>query len=105
METLRKARMPVANATVATNIASNQSALLQFIFDERVREFATKGYRWFDMRRISVDPILAKPTFTHILYKDATSTNTTLFTLKPTRLTLRIPVSIMNANPQFTNNP
>ncbi len=105
METLRKARMPVANATVATNIASNQSALLQFIFDERVREFATKGYRWFDMRRISVDPILAKPTFTHILYKDATITNTILFTLEPTRLTLRIPISIMNANPQFTNNP
>ena len=105
VETLRQARMPIANATVPTNIASNQAALLQFIFDEREREFATQGYRWFDMRRISVDPILAKPTFTHILYNDATSTNTTLFTLKPARLTLRIPVSIMNANPQFTNNP
>ena len=105
IETLRKARMPVANATVASAIAANQPALLQFIFDEREREFATQGYRWFDMRRISVDPLLTKPTFTHTLYKDATSSDTTTYTLNPVRLTMRIPAPIMIANPQFTNNP
>lgn len=107
VETLRKCRMPVANATVSSTIASSQPALLQFIFDEREREFATQGYRWFDMRRISVDPLLTKPTYTHILYKDTAtpSTNFTTYTLNQVRLTMRIPIPIMIANPQLTNNP
>jgi hypothetical protein len=105
VETLRKCRMPVAVASVPAATAANQSALLQFIFDEREREFATQGYRWFDMRRMSVDPLLLPQTFTHTLYNDATSTNTTIFTLNPVRLTQRLPYYIMNANPQFTNNP
>lgn len=105
VETLRKTRMPVADATIAATTAGSQTALLQFIFDEREREFATQGYRWFDMRRISVDPLLTKPTYTHTLYNDATSSNTTVFTLNPVRLTMRLPISIINANPQFTNNP
>lgn len=105
LEMLRRSRMPIADATVEAGIASSQNALLQFVFDEREREFATQGYRWFDMRRISVDPLLVKPTYTHILYKDASSSNTASYMLDPKRLTMRIPISIMIANPQFVNNP
>lgn len=105
IETLRKCRMPAANATVPAATVANQPALLQYIFDEREREFATQGYRWFDMRRISVDPLLTAPSYNHILYNDATSTNTTLFPLNPVRLTQRLPPYIMVPNPQFTNNP
>ena len=105
IETLRKCRMPVANATVPAAIVASQPALLQYIFDEREREFATQGYRWFDMRRIAVDPLLTAPTYNHILYNDATSTNTTLYPLNAVRLTQRLPPYIMLSNPQFTNNP
>ncbi|RKR82928.1 SusD-like starch-binding protein associating with outer membrane [Mucilaginibacter gracilis] len=105
IETLRKCRMPVANATVPAAIVASQPALLQYIFDEREREFATQGYRWFDMRRISVDPLLTAPTYNHILYNDATSTNTTIYPLSPVRLTQRLSPYIMLSNPQFTDNP
>ena len=104
VETLRNDRMPAASATVPAAIAGNQVALLSFIMDERTREFAMEGYRFFDMRRLSVDPLFTTPTYTHILYNDATYTNTTLFTLQPARFTLKLPPFIMNANPQFTNN-
>ncbi len=105
LETLRKNRMPVADAPVPAAIAADKGALLQFVFDEREREFATQGYRWFDMRRISVDPLLTHPTYKHILYKDETNSNTVEYTLDHVRLTMRIPPSIMIANPQFSNNP
>ncbi|MES2827372.1 MAG: RagB/SusD family nutrient uptake outer membrane protein [Bacteroidota bacterium] len=105
VEILRKSRMPIADATIPGTVSSSQKNLLQYIFDERVREFATQGYRWFDMRRLSVDPILTAPTFKHVLYNDATFTNTTVFTLNPVRLTQKLPPYIMNANPQLTNNP
>ncbi len=105
LETLRNKRMP--DGTVPAVTASNQMALINFILDERIREFAAEGYRWFDMRRLSVDPLFGSQTYTHILYNDAlpNTTNITTFTLRPERLTLRLPPSIMDVNPQLTNNP
>lgn len=102
--TLRKNRMPAAIATVPVSVAADQTALIKFIIDERTREFAGEGYRWFDMRRLSVDPIFAGAVFTHAMYNaDGT---TTVYTLKqPTRLVLRFPRDIMDANPNITNNP
>jgi len=107
VETLRKNRMPVADATVPTAAMAGQKPLLQFIFDERLREFAAEGYRWMDMRRLSVDPLFAGTTYTHILYNDnvPNTTNVTTFTLSPLRLTLKLSPFIMNSNKQFTNNP
>jgi hypothetical protein len=104
VETLRKNRMPAASATVPAAIAGNQTALIKFIIDERTREFAAEGYRWFDMRRLSVDPLFAGAVYTHTMYNaDGT---TTVYTLKqPNRLVLRFPRNIADANPNMPNNP
>jgi len=103
VEALRVKRMPAADATVPAATANQQFSLLKFILDERIREYAVEGYRWFDMRRLSVDPLFASTTFTHSLYS-ATGTTTT-FQLKPERLTLRLPQKIIDQNPNIENNP
>ncbi|OQP44510.1 glycan metabolism protein RagB [Niastella yeongjuensis] len=104
VETLRRNRMPVADAPVPVAIAGNQTSLIKFIIDERIREFAMEGYRWFDMRRLSVDPIFAGMNFTHTIYNaDGTAT---VYTLKqPNRLVLQFPRNITDANPGMENNP
>ena len=103
LEALRKMRMPVANATVPVAIAGNQPALVKFILEERIREFAMDGYRWFDMRRIAGDPIFAGTTYTHTLFN--TNGTTVTYTLKPARLTMKIPEKVMELNPGMPNNP
>jgi hypothetical protein len=104
VEFLRKNRMPAAKATVPTADAANSAAMVKFIINERIREFAAWGYRWWDMRRLSVDPIFAgQPAAKHILYLADGSTEE--FTLKPERLTLRIPQLYLNAHPEMPNNP
>lgn len=104
VETLRKNRMPVTDAAVPMAIAGNQQALIRFIIDERIREFATEGYRWFDMRRLSVDPLFTGMTFTHTMYNaDGT---TTVYTLRqPNRLTMKFPRNITDTNPDMVDNP
>lgn len=103
VEALRVKRMPAANAVVPAATANDKTLLLQFILDERVREFAVQGARWFDMRRLSVDPLFQANTYTHTLYS-ATGVPT-LFQLKPERLVLRFPQKLMDQNPNIENNP
>jgi len=103
VEALRKKRLPGTSSDVPTAIAGQQLPLLKFIIDERIREFAMMGYRWFDMRRLSVDPLFGTTTFTHTLYS-ATGTTTT-YTFKPERFVLRFPQKIINENPGMQNNP
>jgi hypothetical protein len=107
VEALRVKRMPAADATVPAAIAGQQLPLLKFILDERVREFAVEGYRWFDMRRLSVDTLFAGTTYTHALYPADYSTTgaATVFQLKPERFTLRLPQKIIDQNPNIENNP
>jgi hypothetical protein len=106
VQILRQKRMPPADALVPADTAANQTALIQFIIDERIREFAFDGYRWFDMRRLSVDPLFSGHTITHTVYNDDATNSTTVYTLdQPNRLTLQLPASIMNSNPGMTNNP
>lgn len=104
VETLRENRMPAAQSSVPLVIASQSLPLLKFILDERVREFAVAGYRWFDMRRLSVDPLFKKDTYTHSLYS-ATGTVVSTFSLNPERLVLRLPQKLMDENPGTQNNP
>ncbi|MFY0254540.1 RagB/SusD family nutrient uptake outer membrane protein [Chitinophaga sp. 30R24] len=104
IETLRRHRMPVEAAVVPPAIAGDQTALVKFVIDERTREFAMEGYRWFDMRRLSVDPIFAGLTFTHIFYNADGST--TVYTLDQSkRLVLQLPLTFIQANPGMQNNP
>lgn len=104
VEALRVKRMPAVNATVPTDIASQKLSLLQFIMEERIREFAVQGYRWFDMRRISVDPLLTLPSTVHQVYS-ADGAVTSTFTLRAERLTFRIPKKILSENPNMQDNP
>lgn len=104
VEALRIKRMPSTSSDVPTAIASQQLPLLKFIIEERIREFAMNGYRWFDMRRLSVDPLFSSNTFTHTLYSETGSVVST-FRLKPERFVLRFPQKVMDENPGTQNNP
>jgi len=103
VEYLRNNRMPTADAIIPSNIAASQSDLIRFIIDERRREFAMEGYRWFDMRRLSVDPLFAGKTYRHIMYSPTAAS--TVYTLAPDRLVLKFPISILSLNPGMSDNP
>lgn len=103
VEALRVKRMPAADAIVPSATASQLLTLLKFILDERIREFAVCGYRWFDMRRLSVDPLFPAATYTHALYSATGSA--TLYQMKPERLVLRFPQKLIDQNPNIENNP
>lgn len=105
VETLRKNRMPLTDMAVPSAIASNQQELVKFILEERIREFSVMGYRWFDMRRLSVDPIYKQTIdFTHVLYDENGNVSGT-YTLTEDRLTLKFPEKVINQNPGMDNNP
>lgn len=101
----RKNRMSQADAALTPEVANDQVALTKFILEERIREFPLTGERWFDMRRLSVDPIYKSTvTYTHRIY-DKNGNITATYTLKPERLTFRFPQYIMAANPNMPQNP
>jgi hypothetical protein len=104
VETLRQNRMPAADATVPAATATNKTALIRFIIDERTREFAMEGYRWNDMRRLSVDPLFSGIIFTHNIY-DASGVATAYTLSQPNRLVLKLPDYIVDSNPGMVNNP
>jgi hypothetical protein len=76
---------------------TTQTALVKSILDERLREFAGTGWRWFDMRRLSTDAVYNNIDATHPL--DGTN-----YTLKTERLTLKIPPAILKLNPGMIDN-
>ena len=104
LEKLRINRLPSDSYRVPGSVASAQLPLLNFILDERIREFAATGYRWFDMRRLSVDPLFSSNSYTHTLYS-ATGELSKTFVLKPNRFALRFPQKVINENPGMENNP
>lgn len=101
LETFRAKRMPAGAATV--NV-TDPVAMLRYVIDERTREFALQGFRWFDMRRLSVDPIFLGTTYSHKVLSETGATLET-FTLRPERLTFKIPKKILLANPGMNDNP
>lgn len=101
LETLRVKRMPATDAAV--NV-TGQNNMIRFVIEERQREFAMCGYRWFDIRRLSVDPLFTGNTYTHVLY-DINGNVQSTATLSADRMTLRFPLKIMAQNPNIVNNP
>lgn len=103
VETLRTNRMS-ADVAIPTTVAADRTALIKYIFDERVREFSMEGYRWFDMRRQSVDPLFTGQVHTHTMYNYSAGTSTQV-TLRKERLTMKLPLFLSNANPGMVDNP
>lgn len=103
LEQLRSKRMPPADAAVPAPVAADQLLLLQFVIEERLREFAGLGVRWFDMRRLSVDPLFSTPAYTHTLHQADGST--TVYNLELERFVLKIPPKILLSNPGMDDNP
>ena len=105
VEALRTKRMPAADAPVPAAIGSDRLLLVKFILDERIREFAALGYRWFDMRRLSADPEFKSTVkYDHTLYTSTGNVSKT-FTLRPERFTLKMPPKILAENPGMQDNP
>lgn len=105
LELLREKRMPANIAKVPANIVSNQDALVRFVLEERIREFALSGMRWFDMRRLSVDPKYSNTVkYTHKLYDDNGNVVQT-FTLKPQRFALKFGERMLAENQGLEENP
>ncbi|RQO64771.1 RagB/SusD family nutrient uptake outer membrane protein [Pedobacter sp. KBW01] len=100
LELLRKNRMPASAAAVEI---SDPTEMIRFIIQERTREFALQGYRWFDMRRLSTDPIFSGTTYSHNYVKSSGEINT--YVLRPERFVFRFPEKVMTANPGMQNNP
>ena len=65
-----------------------QEQLIQEILDERARELAFEGHRWYDLRRTS------RPALTRD-YDGET------FTLTPEKYTMRFPSEAVEANPEI----
>lgn len=105
VELLRAKRMPAAAVAVPAGIAANQQQLVRFILEERIREFALNGMRWYDMRRLSTDPIYSNTiNYTHKLYS-ATGEVVESYTLTPERLILKFGRKLTAQHPLLIENP
>jgi len=76
------------NEALELMAAMNQSQLLQEIYDERGRELAFEGHRWYDLRR-TTQPALTRT------YKGET------YTLTPDKYTMSFPTEAVESNPEI----
>lgn len=100
---LRSHRMPEADVAIPETVAIDRQMLVSYVFEERLREFAGRGERWFDMRRLSVDPEFGVATFRRQRY--AQDGSITDIPLPAERLQLKIPPKILAENPDMRDNP
>ncbi len=80
-----------ANKETAIN-GMTQSELLEEIYNERARELAFEGHRWFDLRR-TTQPLIEKKFGTEVYTLSANDE----------RYTIRIPSDAIEANPELSN--
>jgi SusD family. len=102
VESLRLKRMPAADAPVPAEASATQKKMIEYILDERIREFASQGVRWYDMRRLSVDPLFANIQYSHTVYAEDGTPRT--IDMPAERLVLKMPPKIMNENPGMEDN-
>ncbi|MBQ5374774.1 MAG: RagB/SusD family nutrient uptake outer membrane protein [Bacteroidaceae bacterium] len=75
-------------ATTALIGTMTEEELIQEILDERARELAFEGHRWYDLRRTS------QPALTRVY-------DGTTYTLLPEQYTMRFPSEAVEANPEI----
>jgi len=68
--------------------AMDKAQLLQEIYDERARELAFEGHRWYDLRRTT------QPALTHTYGGQS-------YTLTPEKYTMRFPTEAVESNPEI----
>ena len=76
------------DAALAQMEAMTQEELVAEILDERARELAFEGHRWYDLRR-TTQPALTR------------TYNGETFTLTPEKYTMRFPTEAVEANPEI----
>jgi hypothetical protein len=104
LEYLRQNRMPAAEAKVPAAAQASKMALLQFVMDERIREFAVTGYRWYDMRRLSVDPLFGNTlNFQHKVYDTNGNIKETFTLNNVNQFVFTMPPKIVAENPNINN--
>lgn len=105
LEDFRANRMPADQALVPADVAADQDKLIKYIFEERIREFAVTGFRWLDMRRLSVDVKYNNfVKHTHDIY-DQQGNLVSSHQLKAERLVLRFGQKVKAQNPNLIENP
>lgn len=87
---LLQKRLNQSALTTTQNLMADmsQEELIAEVLDERARELAFEGHRWYDLRRTT------QPELTH------TYSNET-FTLTPEKYTMRFPTEAVEANPEI----
>ncbi|MEO8764007.1 MAG: RagB/SusD family nutrient uptake outer membrane protein [Ginsengibacter sp.] len=86
---------PAALSTTETNTVT----IMQWIMDERFRELAGEGHRWFDLRRWSMAGYI---TLDNTFFD---STDPLNMEFKTTNILFPIPTSETDVNPNVTQNP
>jgi tetratricopeptide (TPR) repeat protein len=105
LENFRANRMPADDALIPADVAADQDKLVKYIFEERIREFSVCGFRWLDMRRLSVDAKYSNlVNYTHDVY-DQEGNLLSSHQLKPERLVLRFGQKVKSQNPNLIENP
>ncbi|RZK75624.1 MAG: RagB/SusD family nutrient uptake outer membrane protein [Pedobacter sp.] len=104
LELLRSNRMPAADVPVPATATTGKMPMLNYVLEERTRELALQGARWFDMRRLSVDPLFTMPVYQHNVYSAAGVVIET-YTLKPERFVFRFAPKVRGENPNLIDNP
>jgi len=101
MHALLNARYQQTQATQYCNEfdAMDKEHALTEIFNERTRELAFEGHRWFDLRRMDIG---MRPTITHTFKQSDNTTATYVLTPNDERYTIRIPAAAVSANPKLS---
>lgn len=99
LKEFRGLRMPAGEAVLPEKAKTDQTGLVRFVVEERIREYMMTGLRWFDMRRLWNDPLFQqdKANYTHT---DGTKT----YTLTSERLTYKIPPKVKVYHTDWENN-